>query len=172
MTPARSGPPDSVPTLTEVIEWPQAGLSAPGGPPVDEPPGRPAPEPVRDPTDPLPEQDPPVDVPPAREPPAVPDGEPLPPPIRAAAELAVGAVAPSSHAKNPIGERQLKESILVDLQKQIDAVIEYRMREALTPILTRATDSIVRDARAELSRSLRTWIDESVARELRRQRGP
>ena len=71
-----------------------------------------------------------------------------------------------------VDERQLKERILVDLQRQIDAVIEYRMREVLTPILTRATDSIVRDARAELSRSLRTWIDQSVAQELRRQRGP
>ena len=45
------------------------------------------------------------------------------------------------------------------------------MREVLTPILTRATDSIVRDARTELSRSLRTWIDQSVTQELRRQRG-
>ena len=68
-------------------------------------------------------------------------------------------------------EHHLKERILVDHQRQIDAVIEYRMREVLTPILTRATDSIVRDARAELSRSLRTWIDQSVAQELRRQRG-
>ena len=170
MTPARSGPPDSVPTLTEVIEWPRAERSPKGEAPVEEPPLGPTPEPVRDPADPLPEQDPPADVPPAREPPAVPDGEPAPPPVRAAAEPAVGSLVSSSPA-SPFDERQLKESILVDLQRQIDAVIEYRMREVLTPILTRATDSIVRDARAELSRSLRTWIDQSVAQELRRQRG-
>ena len=83
----------------------------------------------------------------------------------------MAAMAPLAQA-SPVDERQLRESILVDPQQQIDAVIEYRMREVLTPILTRATDSIVRDARAELSRSLRTWIDQSVAQELRRQRGP
>jgi hypothetical protein len=116
-----------VPTLTEVIEWPHADLSPASGPPVDKPPGGPTPEPVRDPGDPLPEKDPPVNVPPAQEPPVVPDGEPPPPPIRAADEPATAAQA------NPVDERQLRESILVDLQRQIDAVIEYRMREVLTP---------------------------------------
>ena len=101
----------------------------------------------------------------------MPDGEPPPAPIRAADQPAMAAMAPLAQA-SPVDERQLRESILVDLQRQIDAVIEYRMREVLTPILTRATDSIVRDARAELSRSLRTWVDQSVAQELRRQRGP
>lgn len=171
MTPARGGPPDIVPTLTEVIEWPRAELP-PNRPAVEEPPLGPSSEPVRDPEDPLPEQDPPTVPEPAEDPPAVPGDEPPPPPVRAAAEVSAAArVAPLSEG-NVIDERQLKERILVDLQRQIDAVIEYRMREVLTPILTRATDSIVRDARAELSRSLRTWIDQSVAQELRRQREP
>ena len=45
------------------------------------------------------------------------------------------------------------------------------MREVLAPILARATDAIVRDARSELSRSLRDLVAQSVAQELRRQRG-
>ena len=170
MTPARSGPPDSVPTLTEVIEWPRAELTA-NRPAVDEPPPGPAPEPVRDPVDPHPKQDPPTEPEPALDPPAAPDDEPTRPPVRASAEVPAAALVMSGSAGPVVDERQLKERILVDLQRQIDAVIEYRMREVLTPILTRATDSIVRDARAELSRSLRTWIDQSVAQELRRQRG-
>ena len=170
MTPARGAPPDTVPTLTEVIEWPRTA-SAPSNRPVEEPPLAPTPEPVRDPGDPLPTQDPPTDPEPARDPPVVPDDEPAPPPVHAGSAPPSGAPTASVAATTLPDERQLKERILVDLQRQIDAVIEYRMREVLTPILTRATDSIVRDARAELSRSLRTWIDQSVAQELRRQRG-
>ena len=170
MTPARSAPPDSVPTLTEVIDWPRAA-SAPGEPPVEEPPALPTPEPVRDPGDPLPTQDPPTEPEPAKDPPPVPEGEPARPPVHAEERTAAAPSAPAEPGAGLPDERQLKERILVDLQRQIDAVVEYRMREVLTPILTRATDSIVRDARAELSRSLRTWIDQSVAQELRRQRG-
>jgi hypothetical protein len=170
MTPARSAPPDSVPTLTEVIDWPHAA-SALGEAPVEEPPSAPSPEPVRDPGDPLPAQDPPTEPEPAKDPPAVPDDEPAPPPVRAGEVTPAAAGGASGLGTTVLDERQLKERILVDLQRQIDAVIGYRMREVLTPILTRATDSIVRDARAELSRSLRTWIDQSVAQELRRQRG-
>ena len=170
MTPARSAPPDSVPTLTEVIDWPRAA-SPPGEPPVEEPPLAPTPEPVRDPGDPLPTQDPPSDPEPARDPPAVPDDEPAPPPMHAVGSTTATVSGSSATGAGVADERQLKERILADLQRQIDAVIEYRMREVLTPILTRASDSIVRDARAELSRSLRTWVDQSVAQELRRQRG-
>jgi hypothetical protein len=170
MTPARSAPPDSVPTLTEVIDWPRAA-SAPGDAPVEEPPLAPSPQPVRDPGDPLPSQDPSTEPEPANDPPAVPDDEPAPPPVRAGETRPSAAGGASEPGTTVLNERQLKERILVDLQRQIDAVIEYRMREVLTPILTRATDSIVRDARTELSRSLRTWIDQSVTQELRRQRG-
>ena len=170
MTPARNAPPDSVPTLTEVIDWPRA--SAPGDPPVEDPPSAPTPEPVRDPGDPLPSQDPPTAPEPAKDPPAVPEDEPSPPPVHAG-EITPGAAAGvSAFGATLPNERQLTERILLDLQRQIDAVIEYRMREVLTPILSRATDSIVRDARAELARSLRSWVDQSVTQELRRQRGP
>ena len=170
MTPARSAPPDSVPTLTEVIDWPRAAWR-PGEPPVEEPPTAPTPEPVRDPGDPLPAQDPATEPEPAKDPPAVPEDEPAPPPVQAGERTTAAVSCAAELGTGLPDERHLKERILVDLQRQIDAVIEYRMREVLTPILTRATDSIVRDARAELSRSLRTWIDQSVAQELRRQRG-
>jgi aspartate oxidase len=61
--------------------------------------------------------------------------------------------------------------VLADLQHQIELMIEYRLREALTPILTRATDSIIRDARAELASTLRDVIARAVAQEMSRHRG-
>jgi hypothetical protein len=44
------------------------------------------------------------------------------------------------------------------------------VREILTPILTRATDAVVREARHELARSLRDVVSQCVAQELQRQR--
>ena len=117
MTPERPGPPQSVPTLTEVIEWPLAEQSA-------EVPAQ------------APEMAPPGDV--AR--------------------------------SEAIDEAELVRRILQGLKQQIEGVLEYRIREALTPILSRAADALVRDARHELSRSLGDLVNRAVAEELRRQR--
>lgn len=164
----RSGPPDVVPTLTEVIEWPPEA-AAPKGAPVEEPPPATTPEPIRDPTEPLPEREPPTPPSePEHDPPAVPEDEP-PSPVRAewppASSPALAAGVPTV-----LDEQQLAERILLGLQRQIDVVVEYRVREVLTPILNRATDAIVRDARTDLSRSLRDLVGQAVTQELRRQR--
>jgi hypothetical protein len=68
-------------------------------------------------------------------------------------------------------EAELVERILEDLQQQVDLVVEYRIRERLTPILERAGDALVREARTELARSLREVVARAVASEMRRQRG-
>jgi hypothetical protein len=65
---------------------------------------------------------------------------------------------------------QLTRQVLAELQRQIDGVLEYRVREILTPILARATDAVVREARHELARSLRDVVAQCVAQELQRQR--
>jgi hypothetical protein len=164
----RGGPPDVVPTLTEVIDWPQAE-SAPNGDPVEEPPLAPVPEPVREPpTEPLPEGDPPGSPAPSRDPPVGPGDEP-PAPVHAQSDEAGGSSLPAA-PPSVLDERQLVERILVELQRQVDGVVEYRLREVLAPILSRATDAIVRDARSNLSTSLRDLVAQSVAQELRRQR--
>jgi hypothetical protein len=67
-------------------------------------------------------------------------------------------------------EDRITDRVLADLQQQIDAVLEYRMREMLTPILARAADALVRDARNELTRVLRDVVSRAVAQELLRQR--
>lgn len=68
------------------------------------------------------------------------------------------------------GEEALVRQVLADVQRQVDGVLEYRVREVLTPILARATDAVVREARHELARSLRDVVAQCVAQELQRQR--
>jgi hypothetical protein len=68
-------------------------------------------------------------------------------------------------------EDQIVQRVLADLQRQIDLMLETRMRETLTPALTRATDALVRDVRHELASTLRDVIAHAVAQELARHRG-
>jgi hypothetical protein len=71
----------------------------------------------------------------------------------------------------PVQEEQIVQRVLSDLQRQIDLMLETRMRETLTPALTRATDALVRDLRHELASTLRDVVAHAVAQELARHRG-
>ena len=68
-------------------------------------------------------------------------------------------------------EEQIVQRVLLDLQRQIDLMLDYRLREALTPVLTRATDALVLEARHELASTLRDIVARSVAQEMSRHRG-
>ena len=114
-------PPDRVPTLTEVVAWPDAAA---------------APEAA-----------------------AV---APAPPPLPPAAP----AVLPQS----ALTEAQLNERVLADVQRQIDLMLDYRLREVLTPLLSRMADNLVRDVRTELASTLREVVARAVAQELARHR--
>lgn len=81
---------------------------------------------------------------------------------RLAAARAAQAPAPS--------EDELTQRILQDVQRQLDLMIEQRMREALTPILGRLTDALLRETRAELASTLRDVVARAVAQELSRHR--
>jgi len=48
-------------------------------------------------------------------------------------------------------------------------MLEVRLREALAPILARATDALVRDARKELTAAMRDIVARSIASELGRR---
>lgn len=69
-------------------------------------------------------------------------------------------------------EEQVMQRVLLDLQRQIDLMLEYRLREALMPALTRATDAFVLEARNELASTLRAVVSKAVAQELARLRKP
>lgn len=135
MTVERPGPPQSVPILTEVIDWPD-----------EAPPGRgdrrASPEPQA-------------------------SG------VAGRGDEASSAEAPPSEqvpALAALDEDALVRRVLLELQGRLDGVLEYRVREVLTPILDRAADALVRDARRELSRTLVDLIGRAVAEELHRQR--
>ena len=122
MSGPRSQPPERVPTLTEVVDWPQAGLA----------------------------------------------------PAAAADEARPADAAPverRSAAPMRMPEEQMVQRVLAEVQRQIDLTLEYRLREVLTPLLTRVADNVIREARGELASTLRDVVARAVAQELARHRG-
>jgi hypothetical protein len=69
-----------------------------------------------------------------------------------------------------LDEAQLLARVLDDVQRQIDPMLEYRLRESLSPALARLTESLVQEMRGELASTLREVIERAVALELARQR--
>ena len=85
---------------------------------------------------------------------------------------APGVAPPAAQAPAlaPITDEALVQGVLNDLQRQLDLMLEYRLREALTPLLARATDQLAREARNELASTLRDMVERAVAQELARHR--
>ena len=133
-------PPDRVPTLTEVVPWPADGVPADGVA-------------------------------------AAGAGSvveaalaPIPTFVPVVAKTALAAPPPIPPASPAITEAQLTHRILTDVQRQIDLMLEYRLREALAPVLARATDNLVRESRSELASTLRDVVARAVAQEMSRHR--
>ena len=120
-------PPDRVPTLTEVVAWPQSGAPDAGN--------------VQ-----------------------------LPLPAVAARAAEADLAAPLATLRG--ADEQMVQGVLVEVQRQVELMLDYRLREVLTPLLTRAADGIVRDARSELASTLRDVVARAVAQELARHRAP
>jgi hypothetical protein len=142
-------PPGTIPTLTEVVSWPESAPAAPpawAAPPVQAPAATPA-EPSEPPSA--------SSAAPSAEPSAEPEPE---------AQPAGATTVPAA-----VTEAQITRRVMADLQGQLDLMLEVRVRETLAPILARAGDAIVRDARKELTAALREIVSLSVCRELRRR---
>ena len=143
-------PPDRVPTLTEVVAWPAAAPlvdidveSLPAAPSTSTSRGT-------SPTTSATRLD------------AALVGLPVPAPMN---------TPPAAPALPTITEAQMTQHILTDVQRQIDLMLEYRLREALAPVLARATDNLVRESRSELASTLRDVVARAVAQEMSRHRG-
>jgi hypothetical protein len=81
------------------------------------------------------------------------------------------ALAPEAAAQGGAAlESQITQRVMADLQRQIDGMLEYRLRETLAPILARATEALVRELRQELSKTMKDVVARSVAQEVARQR--
>ena len=82
---------------------------------------------------------------------------------------AVPAV-PAAPARS-VDEDELVQLVLADVQRQVELMLEVKLREALAPVLTRATDALMREARNELASTLREVVARAVAQEMARHRG-
>jgi hypothetical protein len=60
------------------------------------------------------------------------------------------------------------EEVLKELQQHMDGVLEYRLRETLTPILNRVTDTLIRETRLEWTKTLNDLVKRAVEQSLRR----
>ena len=94
---------------------------------------------------------------------------PAPPAPPQAAAHAAPLPAPARPATPSPGDVQLTQRVLADLQRQVELMLEVRLREALAPILARASDALVRDAKKELTAAMRDIVSRSIARELGRR---
>lgn len=80
-------------------------------------------------------------------------------------------VAPGPpEAGPPLNEARIVSQVMLDLQRRIDLMLEYRLREALAPALARAADQLIQEARAELAETLRDVVARAVAQEVARHR--
>lgn len=133
-------PPQRVPVLTEVVVLPK--------------------------TQPAVEDDefPPLPVDPAF---AATAPAPLSRPERAAPVVPAPPPAPVAPAA-VIDEARVVQRVLADLDKQLDLMFEHRLRESLSPVLARMTDSLVREMRAQLAANLREMVARAVSLELDR----
>jgi hypothetical protein len=68
-------------------------------------------------------------------------------------------------------EAAVTRRVLEEVQRQIDLMLEYRLREALGPLLARLSDTLIREARDELAATLRDVVSRAVAQEVERHRG-
>lgn len=77
---------------------------------------------------------------------------------------------PVAPARSP-DEDEMVQRVLADVQRQVELMLEVKLREALAPVLTRATDALMREARNELASTLREVVARAVAQEITRHRG-
>jgi hypothetical protein len=167
-------PPRSVPVLTEVVVLPKAAAVVVDDefPPLGADPAFAATAPaslggpeIRPPKVPAPPA-PVAPVPPAMPPSmARVPGSPMP---TRPAPAAAPANPPSPQAAPVIDEARVVQRVMADLDKQLDLMFEHRLREAVTPVLTRMTDTLVRELRNQLAANLREMVAKAVSLELDR----
>lgn len=67
-------------------------------------------------------------------------------------------------------EDELAQRVLQDVQRQIDGMLEFRLRESMQPLMSQFIETLMQDLRDELSRTMRDVVNRAVAQELARLR--
>ena len=82
-----------------------------------------------------------------------------------------GPAAPGAPPESaPVDEARIVDTVMAGLQQRVDQMFEFRLREALGPVLARAADMVVSDARQELAHTLRDVVARAVSQEMARRR--
>lgn len=79
------------------------------------------------------------------------------------------ALSPAG-VKSSLNEDALVQRVLFDVQRQVDLMLEHRLRETLSPALARLTESLVREVQNDLASTLRDVVAKAVAQEIARLR--
>lgn len=69
-----------------------------------------------------------------------------------------------------VSEDQIVQRVMADVQRRVDSMLEFRLREAMAPILARHAEAIIQDLRNELSLTMRDVVTRSVAQEVAKLR--
>jgi hypothetical protein len=92
-----------------------------------------------------------------------------PRPVQTLSDAAAPAAAPVQSV--PFDEAAIARRVLEDVQRQIDLMLEYRLRDVLGPMLARLSDALIRETRDELASTLRDVVARAVGLEVERHRG-
>ncbi len=84
---------------------------------------------------------------------------------------AVTACLPPAIVDHGTSEDSITQQVWSDLQRQVDLMLDDRMREALAPILARASELLMHEVSAEISATLKDVVARAVTLELARRRG-
>jgi len=107
-----------------------------------------------------------IEIPPPVEAPIAPDEAAVSP-----AEANVLPVEASAAATWPT-EDELRSRVLADVLRQVEVMLEHRLREALMPALIQASETMVLQARTELATALNDVVSRAVTQEMARLRPP
>ncbi|MEO8297212.1 MAG: hypothetical protein ABI574_05325 [Burkholderiales bacterium] len=92
-------------------------------------------------------------------------------PLRVVREAPRPIEAPA-FAETGLDEDALVDDVLRDVQLQVDRLLEYRLKDAMGPLLERVVVGVLQEARDELAATLQDVVRKAVAQALARRRGP
>ena len=93
-------------------------------------------------------------------------------PVKTSSDARVPVAAGDGPAEHwfPIDEDELAQRVLLDVQRQIDRMFEFRVRESVGPAFARLIEAFMQETRDELAGTLRDVVRRAVAQELARHR--
>lgn len=99
----------------------------------------------------------------------LPERVPAPPADEPPAAVPPSATLPQT-AQPELNEAQLAQRVMGVVQKQVDGMLDFRLREAMAPVLARHSEALLQDLREELRRTMCDVVNRAVAQEMAKLR--